>query len=101
MFPTTFNKLVPIIAPSPIFANRSLNQEQQISVERQLLVTLYRFGSFGNSASIRQVALWAGIGEGTVVLCTSGSCMLFYLLAFENSVFPGLERKREMHIKKE
>jgi len=70
MFPTTFNKLVTIIAPSPIFANRSLNQEQQISVERQLLVTLYRFGSFGNSASIRQVALWAGIGEGTVVLCT-------------------------------
>ncbi|PWW73868.1 hypothetical protein C7212DRAFT_353599 [Tuber magnatum] len=71
MFPTTFNKLVSIIAFSPIFTNPSSNHEQQISVECQLLIALYRFGSYGNGASIRQVALWAEMGEGiVVVLCT-------------------------------
>jgi len=70
MFPTTFNKLTTLIASSSIFANQSSNHEEQISVACQLLITLYRFGSFGNSASIRQVVFWAGIGEGTVVLYT-------------------------------
>jgi len=32
----------------------------------QLAIALYRFGHFGNAASALKVALWAGIGYGTV-----------------------------------
>jgi hypothetical protein len=39
-------------------------------VEDQLAIALYRFGHNGNAASLQSVANWAGVGKGTVTLCT-------------------------------
>ncbi|PPQ83037.1 hypothetical protein CVT25_005279 [Psilocybe cyanescens] len=39
-------------------------------VEEQLAIALYRFGHFGNSASVESVAQWAGCSAGTVVNST-------------------------------
>ncbi|KAF8873208.1 hypothetical protein CPB84DRAFT_1895495 [Gymnopilus junonius] len=37
-----------------------------MAVERQVSIALYRFWHFGNAASTMKVALWAGVGYGTV-----------------------------------
>lgn len=35
-------------------------------VDIHLAITLYRFGHYGNAAGTHEVALWAGVGYGTV-----------------------------------
>lgn len=66
--PGTFDTLLKKIIDHRVFHNNSDNQ--QIPVEQQLAVTLYRFGHYGNAAGQQKVGLWAGWGEGTVDLCT-------------------------------
>lgn len=66
--PACFDALLAAISNNPIFFNDSPNE--QISVEVQLAVALYRFGHYGNGASILEVAIWAGIGYGSVDLVT-------------------------------
>ncbi|KAI0737005.1 hypothetical protein BC629DRAFT_1301211 [Irpex lacteus] len=66
--PLTFDWLVAAIIDDSIFCNNS--QNAQLPVKHQLAVALYRFGHFGNGSSVGQVATWAGIGAGTVLLCT-------------------------------
>lgn len=68
VWPTTFDKVVSKIQNDPIFFNQSNNP--QLPVETQLAITLYRFGHDGNAASLQDVANWAGVGKGTVLLCT-------------------------------
>jgi hypothetical protein len=51
-----------------VFFNDSNNP--QLAVKDQLAITLYRFGHDGNAASLQGVANWAGVGKGTVTLCT-------------------------------
>lgn len=63
--PETFDALVTALEPDPVFQG-----ENQASVVTQLAVALYRFGHFGNGASVVEVAMWAGIGYGTVKLYT-------------------------------
>ncbi|KAI5777173.1 hypothetical protein EDC01DRAFT_592324, partial [Geopyxis carbonaria] len=70
MYPETFDALHSRISNHRIFENNSTNSEQQLPVDVQLLIALKRFGTYGNAASLLNVALWAGVGEGTVVLCT-------------------------------
>jgi len=52
----------------PVFSNQS--QNDQIPVQDQLAVALFRFGHDGNGASMQVVADWAGLGKGTVHLVT-------------------------------
>ncbi|KAF5345464.1 hypothetical protein D9758_013661 [Tetrapyrgos nigripes] len=52
-----------------VFNNNSNNP--QMPVEEQLVITLYCFGHYGNTASYNKVALLFGVGHGTVPLCTS------------------------------
>ena len=52
----------------PVFHINSENN--QLPVNIQLVITLFRFGHYGNAASIQKVGLWAGVGVGTVDLCT-------------------------------
>ena len=49
-----------------MFHNNSNNA--QMLVEQQLAIALYRFGHYRNAASTMKVALWAGVGFGTVPL---------------------------------
>ena len=66
--PTTFDAIVAAIQDDPIFHNSS--NRPQAPVPDQLAVTLYRFGHYGNAVSQQKIALWAGIGSGTVSLYT-------------------------------
>ena len=51
-----------------MFANNSNNP--QLPVAKQLTITLYRFGHDGNGVSQKEMARWAGGGEGSVPLHT-------------------------------
>lgn len=66
--PFVFNVLVELVKDHPIFHNNST--QQQIPVDYQLAITLYRMGRFGNGASIEDIAMIAGISAGGVELCT-------------------------------
>jgi hypothetical protein len=66
--PPTFDKIITAISDDPVFYNNSNNP--QLAVEDQLAIALYRFGHDGNAASLQGVANWAGVGKGTVTLCT-------------------------------
>ncbi|KAF6755645.1 hypothetical protein DFP72DRAFT_753761, partial [Ephemerocybe angulata] len=67
--PATFDELVNELEDNPIFTNKS--HHAQMLIEHQVAITLYRFGHFGNSASLSKVARWAGCGKGTVTLVTN------------------------------
>lgn len=66
--PVAFDALCLAIQDDPIFHNNSNNL--QISVERQLAITLWRLGHFGNAACMLQASFFAGVGYGTVDRCT-------------------------------
>ncbi|KAF8232810.1 hypothetical protein L208DRAFT_1270210 [Tricholoma matsutake] len=66
--PGCFNKLIEALHHHPVFQNRSSNM--QMPIEEQLAIALYHFGHYGNAASMIKVALWAGVGCGTVCLVT-------------------------------
>jgi hypothetical protein len=57
------------IKDDSIFHNNSNNP--QMPVAEQVAIALYHFGHYGNAASQMKVALWAGVGYGTVSLVTS------------------------------
>jgi hypothetical protein len=66
--PHTFDQILEKINNDPIFTNAS--QNPQMPIEEQLAITLYRFGHFGNAASLDDVAKWSGYAKGTVLLAT-------------------------------
>jgi hypothetical protein len=66
--PSCFDDLVTAIKDDEVFQNNSNNP--QMAVEEQVAIALYRFGHYGNAASTMKVALWAGVGFGTVPLVT-------------------------------
>ncbi|KAL1724902.1 hypothetical protein EV714DRAFT_185168, partial [Schizophyllum commune] len=67
--PACFDALVDILGDDPVFQNNSHNK--QMPVAHQLVIALYRFGHYGNTASNIKVALLFGVGFGTVNLVTS------------------------------
>jgi hypothetical protein len=67
--PACFDALVEAIRDDEIFHNNSSNS--QMPIEQQVVIALYRFGHYGNAASIMKVALQFGVGVGTVHLVTT------------------------------
>ena len=66
--PDCFDDVVEAIQDDEIFHNNSNNA--QMPIEQQLAIALYHFGHYGNAASTMKVALWAGVGFGTIPLVT-------------------------------
>ncbi|KAF8056603.1 hypothetical protein FPV67DRAFT_643871 [Lyophyllum atratum] len=66
--PYTFDRMVNRLLSDSVFSNNS--QNEQMPVEDQLAITLYRFGHFGNAAGLDSVARWSGYAKGTVSLAT-------------------------------
>jgi hypothetical protein len=64
-----FDALVSVLEEDPIFHNNSPNE--QMPVVEQLAIALYRFGHYGNGASVKKVALLFGVGYGTVKVVTA------------------------------
>lgn len=67
--PQCFDDLVAVIQDDPVFHNNS--NHAQMPVMEQLAIALYHFGHYGNASSTLKVALWAGVGFGTVLLVTN------------------------------
>lgn len=62
--PSCFDAILSHIHDDPVFHNDSQNEQHPI--QEQLAIALYRFGHYGNAANTLKVALWAGVGYGTV-----------------------------------
>jgi hypothetical protein len=62
--PECFDAILAAIRDDPVFHNNSQNAQHPMA--EQLAIALFRFGHFGNAASTLKVALWAGVGYGTV-----------------------------------
>ena len=69
MDPSCFDDLVDVIKDDDVFHNNSHNP--QMPIDEQLAIALFRFGHYGNAANTMKVALWAGVGFGTVSLVTN------------------------------
>jgi hypothetical protein len=69
--PACFDDILAAIKDDKAFQNDSYNE--QTPINQQLAITLFRFGHFGNAASANtmKVALWTGVGYGTVRLFTN------------------------------
>ncbi len=61
-----FGLLVQQLETQPVFSNNSNDGESQTQVERQLLTTLIRMGSYGNAASLAKIGDLCEMGKGTV-----------------------------------
>ncbi|KAF7366258.1 DDE Tnp4 domain-containing protein [Mycena sanguinolenta] len=68
--PAAFDKLLDGVKDDPIFSNNS-DTAEQLPVQHQLAIALYRFGHYGNGASVRLTALLFGVGYGTVPKSTN------------------------------
>jgi hypothetical protein len=64
--PEVFDTLVAILEVHPVFQNQS--NHEQIPVQEQVAIALYRLGHDGNACSMTDVGLWSGKGHGTVDL---------------------------------
>ncbi|KAI6005203.1 hypothetical protein F5J12DRAFT_893276 [Pisolithus orientalis] len=67
--PACFDLLVKALQEDPVFHNQSTSE--QMTVQDQVAIALYCFQCYGNGATTVKVALWAGIGYGTVCLVTN------------------------------
>ena len=96
--PVTFDKIVAKISDDPVFFNES-NMPQQ-PIEDQLAIALFRFGHYGNSASLQNVANWAGVGKGTVTIATRRvmTAVLRPHFIQESIRFPTAEEKEEAKV---
>lgn len=66
--PFTFDRILESISHDTVFSNNSGNE--QMPIEDQLAIVLYRVGHSGNGVSLDKVASWSGYAKGTVVLAT-------------------------------
>ena len=96
--PSAFDRIVEKIEDDPIFSNNS--QNDQMPVEHQLAILLYRFGHFGNAASLDDVAKWAGYAKGTVILATRRVMTAILCPEFMDKAvsYPTAEEKEEAKV---
>lgn len=94
--PECFCCILDLIKDNPVFGNES--KISQTPVETQLAVALFRFGRYGNGASLQDVSQVAGIGIGTTKLFTD--CVILALLDIHHKLIRSLtneERTLERH----
>lgn len=63
--PATFDKLLLWLQNDLVFL--PTGTRPQLPVSYQLAITLFRFGHFGNAASVEAIAQWAGVSASSVV----------------------------------
>lgn len=93
VLPSTFDGLLLAIQDSPEFYNNSNNN--QLPIEYQLAITLFRVGRFGNGASVPSIGQWAGVSEGVVVISTRRVMAAFLDLHDTVICWPTAEEKVE------
>ena len=68
--PEAFDVLVQSLENKYIFYNNSANSHGQIPINRQVLMALIQFGSYGNGASVNKIASLCRVSHGTIKLVT-------------------------------
>jgi hypothetical protein len=91
--PETFDCLVYLIEGHSVFHNNSNNQQMPIPV--QLAIFLNRLGHYGNSATLDDIAEWAGVSSGTVSNCTQ-RCMMAFLSLHNCAIRPPSAEEKEL-----
>ncbi|VDC03502.1 unnamed protein product [Peniophora sp. CBMAI 1063] len=93
--PRSFDSLVERLEDDAVFANDSSNE--QMPVEHQIGIFLYRTGYHGNAAKVQKVAWWSGYSVGTVLLATRRVMTAILRRDFldENMRWPTEEEKEE------
>jgi hypothetical protein len=91
--PRTFNILLSLIEDNPIFHPET--NAPTLPISYQLAITLYRFGHFGNAASVKKIAQWAGCSEGAVVNATCHVIRAFLPLHNQTIRWPTAQEKHD------
>jgi hypothetical protein len=91
--PNTFDMLLNMIEGDLVFSNNSTTS--QLSVDKQLAITLFRFGHNGNAASVEAIAQWAGVSSGTVVNSTR-RVMIAFLALHDSAIHWPSEEEKEV-----
>ena len=68
IYPQTFDLLVLQLTKISVFYNQ--DGPPQIAVEKQVLITLRRLGTYGNGVSLEKCLHWARVRKGTIELIT-------------------------------
>lgn len=68
MNPREFDTLVAYLHPYTVFQNRSSNT--QIDPEKQIFLTLERFGTYSNNAALEELSEYSGFRKCIVSKCT-------------------------------
>ncbi|KAF8576039.1 hypothetical protein K439DRAFT_1623163 [Ramaria rubella] len=89
--PETFDILVTHIEDSHVFISQGPNA--QLLVHEQLVIALFRFSHFGNSALVESIAQWAGVAAGTVVNSTPQVIVVFLVLHNKVIHWPNTQEK--------
>ncbi len=88
----TFINIFYRIRDDPIFHNNSNNVQAHVSI--QMMITFYRFGHFGNAASVPDVASKFGVATGSVDLYTNRVIIALFNLLPSIIVWPNREERR-------
>ncbi|OQV23002.1 hypothetical protein BV898_03052 [Hypsibius exemplaris] len=96
MSKVAFFSLLHRLQEHPVFQNNSLCPQSPVKL--QLAVALYRFGSFGSSASLGKIARHFGISEGSVHLYTERS--LVAILSLEEALVRWYSDEEKKEIKR-
>jgi hypothetical protein len=93
--PEMFDSLVALIIDNPVFYNDS--NCSQFPVHLQLCVFLFCVGHYGNAASPKDTAQWAGVSIGGVIKCTDR--VIVALLSHHDKVIHFSEADEKEHAK--
>ncbi|KAJ3871440.1 hypothetical protein F5051DRAFT_340885 [Lentinula edodes] len=91
--PSTFDELLARICDHPVFMSQG--SAHQIPIQHQLAIAMFRFGHFGNGASVESIAQWAGMSAGTVVNATRRVMVAFLALHDDVIHWPTARMKEE------
>jgi hypothetical protein len=91
--PETFDQLIKRIEGHTVFV--SDGPQDQMPLDEQLAITLFRFGHYGNAASVEAIGQWAGISAGMVVNATRRVMTAFLTLHDTVIRWPSVREKEE------
>lgn len=74
MNPSIFNTLVEYLESQEVIHNSSSNEQQQMPIDRQILLTLLQMKCYSNGTSLYKIATIVGLGHDTL------NCVYCYII---------------------
>ncbi|ORZ27266.1 hypothetical protein BCR41DRAFT_289591, partial [Lobosporangium transversale] len=86
-----------IMCQHEVFMNRSNNSQE--SVEKQLAITLWRLGHYGNEAGIGEASKIFGLSEGSIMKCTKRCIQVLKEISSDLITWPSQDEKRTIKLR--